>query len=117
MQTAIAIGMSFVGELDKLISYVVFCLWLQRCFTMLALIWIRYRRIPVHKDAVRMPVAFTATFLVVNVMLVIVPCVQAFTVTVLGLVICASGLVLYYLFVWPEHLPNCLVAINGLIYN
>lgn len=54
-QSALAIAISFVGDLDTLIGYVMFGFWAQRVFTLVALLIIRHNRIPVHPDAVRVP--------------------------------------------------------------
>uniref|UniRef100_A0A183BV73 G_PROTEIN_RECEP_F1_2 domain-containing protein n=1 Tax=Globodera pallida TaxID=36090 RepID=A0A183BV73_GLOPA len=54
-RSALAVIISFVGDLDSLIGYVMFGFWAQRVFTLCALLTIRYRQIPVHADAIRMP--------------------------------------------------------------
>lgn len=50
-----AIGISFVGDLDALVGYVMFGFWAQRVFTLIALLTIRYKNIPVHAEAIRIP--------------------------------------------------------------
>lgn len=54
-QSALAIAISFVGDLDKLVGYVMFGFWAQRIFTLIALLTIRYKCIPVHPEAIRIP--------------------------------------------------------------
>ncbi|KIH62831.1 hypothetical protein ANCDUO_06884 [Ancylostoma duodenale] len=54
-QSVLAIAISFVGDLDALIGYVMFGFWAQRVFTLVALLIIRHNRIPVHPEAVRVP--------------------------------------------------------------
>lgn len=54
-QSALAIGISFIGDLDTLIGYVIFGFWAQRIFTIMALLTIRYKSIPVHHEAIRIP--------------------------------------------------------------
>ncbi|KAF7625994.1 hypothetical protein Mgra_00009819 [Meloidogyne graminicola] len=53
--SALAIAISFVGDLDALIGYVMFGFWAQRIFTLCALLVIRHNNIPVHPDCIRIP--------------------------------------------------------------
>ena len=52
-QTLLAIGISFVGDLDALIGFCMFGFWAQRIFTLIALLVIRFKQIPVHPDCIR----------------------------------------------------------------
>ncbi|KAJ1347319.1 hypothetical protein KIN20_002351 [Parelaphostrongylus tenuis] len=70
-QSALAMAISFVGDLDALISYVMFGFWAQRVFTLIALLIIRHTRIPVHAEAVRVPLWCIYAFLIVTVALVL----------------------------------------------
>lgn len=56
-QSALAIAISFVGNLDMLIGYVMFGFWAQRIFSLVALLTIRYKSIPVHPDNIKIPIA------------------------------------------------------------
>lgn len=54
------------------------------------------------------------TFLVVNIVLVVIPVVQDFAVTALGVGICIAGFGLYFLFVrCPRFSPTIFSTING----
>uniref|UniRef100_A0A914GV42 Uncharacterized protein n=1 Tax=Globodera rostochiensis TaxID=31243 RepID=A0A914GV42_GLORO len=98
-QSALAVIISFVGDLDSLIGYVMFGFWAQRVFTLCALLTIRYRQIPVHADAIRMPLPCIYLFLAINVVLVAIPIWREFAVTSLGISICVLGLGFYFVFV------------------
>ncbi|GMR52305.1 hypothetical protein PMAYCL1PPCAC_22500 [Pristionchus mayeri] len=111
-QTFLAFAISFVGDLDALIGYVMFGFWAQRIFTLVALIIIRHNQIPVHPEAIRMPLAFIYLFLAITVALVIIPIFQEFSVTALGIAICSVGFIFYFIFIYPEHLPSCLYRWN-----
>ncbi|KAK5965043.1 Amino Acid Transporter [Trichostrongylus colubriformis] len=111
-QTLLAIGISFVGDLDALINYVMFGFWAQRIFTLVALLIIRHNRIPVHPEAVRMPLWCIYTFLTITVALVVIPIFQEFSVTSLAIGICLIGFALYFLFVYPTILPTWLYILN-----
>uniref|UniRef100_A0A1I8ABX1 AA_permease domain-containing protein n=1 Tax=Steinernema glaseri TaxID=37863 RepID=A0A1I8ABX1_9BILA len=111
-QSALAMAISFVGDLDALIGYVMFGFWAQRLFTLVALLIIRHRRIPVHPEAIRMPLWVIYLFLGITVVLVIIPIVQEFQVTAMGIFLCFIGFGFYFLFVNPEKLPPVLVLMN-----
>ncbi|KAH7718516.1 AAT-5 protein [Aphelenchoides avenae] len=111
-QSALAIAISFVGDLDKLVGYVMFGFWAQRIFTLIALLTIRYKCIPVHPEAIRIPLPCIVLFLAINIVLVIIPIVQEFEVTSLGIGICIVGFGLYFLLVHPTALPSALTHIN-----
>ncbi|KAK0424539.1 hypothetical protein QR680_008715 [Steinernema hermaphroditum] len=111
-QSALAMAISFVGDLDALIGYVMFGFWAQRLFTLVALLLIRHKRIPVHPEAIRMPLWVIYVFLGVTVVLVIIPIVQEFQVTAMGIFLCFIGFGFYFLFITPEKLPPVLVLLN-----
>uniref|UniRef100_A0A7I4XU51 Large neutral amino acids transporter small subunit 2 n=1 Tax=Haemonchus contortus TaxID=6289 RepID=A0A7I4XU51_HAECO len=111
-QALLAIGISFVGDLDALINYVMFGFWAQRIFTLVALLIIRHNRIPVHAEAIRMPLWCIYTFLTITVALVVIPIIQEFSVTALAIGICLIGFALYFLFVYPNILPAWLHVLN-----
>jgi hypothetical protein len=113
LQTIISLLITFVGDLNALINYVTFAMWLQRVFSITALLWIRYRKIPVHPEAIRMPIPLLIVFLLICLSLSIIPIVQAFSDTMIGLGIVASGFIFYFLFVWPTNLPRPLLRLNG----
>uniref|UniRef100_A0A0K0DTX7 AA_permease domain-containing protein n=1 Tax=Strongyloides stercoralis TaxID=6248 RepID=A0A0K0DTX7_STRER len=112
-QTILAMGISFIGDLDSLIAYCMFGFWAQRIFTLVALLVIRYKMIPVHADAVRMPLWIHYAFLIVTVILVIIPIFQEFHVTALGLILCGIGFVFYYLLIHSDNLPLIFYKINN----
>ncbi|KAL3117249.1 hypothetical protein niasHT_007652 [Heterodera trifolii] len=97
-QSALAVAISFVGDLDALIGYVMFGFWAQRVFTLCALLTIRYRQIPVHSDAIRIPLPCIFLFLLINIVLVAIPIWREFAVTSLGISICVLGLGFYFVF-------------------
>ncbi|VDL71809.1 unnamed protein product [Nippostrongylus brasiliensis] len=109
-QSLLAIGISFIGDLDTLISYVMFGFWAQRVFTLVALLLIRHNRIPVHPEAIRMP--FIYAFLAITVALVVIPIFQEFSVTSLAIGICMIGFALYFVLVYHTILPPWLFILN-----
>lgn len=111
-QTLLAMAISFVGDLDALISYVMFGFWAQRVFTLIALLIIRHNRIPVHPEAIRMPLWCIYAFLGITIALVMIPIFQEFSVTSLAIGICLVGFALYFLLVYPNILPRWLHVLN-----
>jgi hypothetical protein len=98
--------MSFAGNLDLLISYVSFASWLVRAFTLTALMWLRYRHVPVHPGAIRLPIILPFLFLLVCYALVIIPIVTGqVQVAAIALGILGVGLILYFIFIFPT--PAC----------
>ncbi|KHJ86746.1 hypothetical protein OESDEN_13494 [Oesophagostomum dentatum] len=110
-QTILAIAISFVGDLDALIGYVMFGFWAQRIFTLVALLIIRHNRIPVHAEAVRVPLCIYA-FLAITIALVVIPIFQEFSVTALAIAICLVGFIMYFVFVHPQKLPSWMYRVN-----
>uniref|UniRef100_A0A914L9P1 Amino acid transporter n=1 Tax=Meloidogyne incognita TaxID=6306 RepID=A0A914L9P1_MELIC len=96
--SALAVAISFVGDLDALIGYVMFGFWAQRIFTLCALLVIRHHNIPVHPDCIRIPLPLIYLFLAISVALVAVPIWREFAITSLGICICLIGFAFYLLF-------------------
>jgi amino acid transporter len=113
-QSALAMGISFIGDLDALIGYVMFGFWAQRIFTLIALLTIRYKGIPVHPEAVRVPISIIYLFLIINIVLVVIPIFQEFAVTSLGIFICCIGFAFYFLFVYPKTSIPILSYLNDI---
>ncbi|XGW10692.1 hypothetical protein V3C99_012303, partial [Haemonchus contortus] len=102
----IAMCVSFAGNLDNLISYVAFAQWSQRACTMGALIWIRFRRWPVHPEKIRMPIIMPVFFCIVCTTLVVVTIVDDFSSAAVGLGIWVGGFIFYWVFLFGPALPS-----------
>ncbi|PAV68201.1 hypothetical protein WR25_19347, partial [Diploscapter pachys] len=111
-QSLLAFLISFVGDLDTLINYVMFGFWAQRIFSLVALLIIRYKRIPVHPDAVRVPISCIWLFLLTTVALVVIPIFQEFEVTALAIGIILVGFGLYFFTIHPKSLPYWAIRLN-----
>lgn len=92
LQGALALAVSWI-DTDTLINYVTFVMWAQRCVTMLALLLIRYKGMPVHPglssfdaltetypETIRVPVVLSVIFAAMSAGLCIIPLVQEFKV-------------------------------------
>ncbi|CCD72062.1 Amino acid transporter [Caenorhabditis elegans] len=99
-------------DTNSLINYVSFVMFGQRVFTMTALMWIRYRNIPVHPDAIRVPLIFSFLFWLITIALVVVPFIEEFTQTIVGVGLVLMGVFLYIIFMKPMKLPEFLIRFN-----
>ncbi|KHJ77152.1 Asc-type amino acid transporter 1 domain protein, partial [Oesophagostomum dentatum] len=102
---------SFV-HIDTLINYVTFVMWAQKVVTVLALLYLRYTKIPVAEGAIKVPILLTLLFLVLSLVLVLVPFVEEPIVTATGVAVVLSGLVFFFALVKPEEAPRFLQRIN-----
>ncbi|KAK6013900.1 hypothetical protein OSTOST_20758 [Ostertagia ostertagi] len=100
---------SFAGDLNNLISYVAFAQWSQRACTMVALIWIRFRRWPVHPEKIRMPIVMPIFFCLVCTTLVVVTIVDNFSSAAVGLGIWSVVFAFYWVFLFGRALPSSAV--------
>ncbi|KAL3116179.1 hypothetical protein niasHT_002303 [Heterodera trifolii] len=91
----LAIAFSFLGAIDRMIAYVAFAMWLQRFFTMAALLNIRIRRLPVHSEALRIPLVFPLLFLAFCLALVTVTVLRSFSTSSVGLAMLAVAFFSY----------------------
>uniref|UniRef100_A0A914D3E3 Amino acid transporter n=1 Tax=Acrobeloides nanus TaxID=290746 RepID=A0A914D3E3_9BILA len=106
VQIILAMGFSFAGNLDQLISYVSFAAWSQRAFTMLALLYIRFWHLPVHPNAMRTPIILPILFFIICVGLVGVTIGQNFSEAAVGIFIIISGFLVFFMFMWDRALPS-----------
>ncbi|CAJ0585814.1 unnamed protein product, partial [Mesorhabditis spiculigera] len=118
----LAMAISFTGNVDNLINYVALAQWSQRAFTMIALLFLRFRSMPVHPDRIRNFILMPMTFGFVCWSLVVVTVVQAFTQAdnwqgragvyiifgILGL-----GFFVFLMFVFEKALPSVETWKNG----
>uniref|UniRef100_A0A915B6Y4 Amino acid permease/ SLC12A domain-containing protein n=1 Tax=Parascaris univalens TaxID=6257 RepID=A0A915B6Y4_PARUN len=98
-----AICFSFIGVVDQLIQYMIVCGMLQQCFVVSAIIYIRLRKIPVHKDAIKFPLIVPMTLLVISAALVVIPCWTDWRAAVVGFGVALFWLVVYFVrkWTWP----------------
>jgi amino acid transporter len=100
----LAMMFSFAGNLDTLIQYVSFAQWFQRMITMLALMWIRFRHINVHPDAIKTPIVLPIFFFFVCTALTGVTIWESPTTAGVALGLIAGGLIVYIIFIWSKTL-------------
>ncbi|CAK5084105.1 unnamed protein product [Meloidogyne enterolobii] len=103
-----AILFSFVGDTNQLINYLGFAQWLQRGFTMCALLWIRFNfnNFILHPDAIKTPIFMPIIFLCVCLSLVGITIIQEFSVAKFGLLVLAIAFLIYFVFIWENTFLN-----------
>ncbi|MFH4981140.1 hypothetical protein AB6A40_007849 [Gnathostoma spinigerum] len=115
----LAITMSFTGDPDQLISYVGFAQWTQRAVTMLVLLWIRYKQIPVDPEKLRMPIIMPILFFLTCASLALVTIVENISIAAVGMGVILGGFTVYFLFVFNRSLPSveCYRKYSSIINN
>ncbi|KHN73249.1 Y+L amino acid transporter 2 [Toxocara canis] len=110
-QAIITAIMVFI-DVHKLIDYVSFVMSFQRIATMIALLWIRHKKIPVHPGAIKVPIIFTWLFLAISVALVVIPIVTSFMTTLVGIMFAATGILFYVAVIKRKSTPAWLQSLN-----
>uniref|UniRef100_A0A0M3KFA1 Solute carrier family 7 member 13 (inferred by orthology to a human protein) n=1 Tax=Anisakis simplex TaxID=6269 RepID=A0A0M3KFA1_ANISI len=83
-----------------LLHYMIVCGMLQQCFVVSALLYIRIRKVPVHKDAIRFPLIVPITLLIISAALVIIPCWNDWVAAVVGFGVALFWLCVYFIREW-----------------
>ncbi|CAD5213016.1 unnamed protein product [Bursaphelenchus okinawaensis] len=102
----LAMLFALVGEVDKLINYLTFAMWVQRALTMCALLYIRYYNVKVHPDRIRVPIILPIVFLIICITLVITTVTADIKTASIGLVFLITGFVFYMVFLWDKGLAR-----------
>ncbi|KAI6196664.1 hypothetical protein M3Y94_01135900 [Aphelenchoides besseyi] len=108
VEVFIAMGISFLGDLDQLVSYMSFAMWCQRLLVQFALIYMRFqpKRFPYPKDAFVVPLVMPFLFICVCLGLLIVPLIKNYFVGLYAGVLILVGLIVYFTFIYPNARPN-----------
>ncbi len=127
-QTILSIALSFVGGIDKLINYMTVCNLMQQSTAVAALIYIRYRHIPVHPQAIRVdhqqlihchnchfqfPIILPILLFLFSILLIVIPIIQDTVTTIVGFGFTLGGIAAYYLFIFPNKRFEILQTLNG----
>uniref|UniRef100_A0A7E5A1J0 AA_permease domain-containing protein n=1 Tax=Panagrellus redivivus TaxID=6233 RepID=A0A7E5A1J0_PANRE len=104
VHTLLAIIFSFAGDLDELIQYISFAQWSQRMFTMIALMYIRFRHLPVHPDAIRTPIVLPVFFFIVCSALTVITVVETPKTALIAIALLLGGFCCFMLFKWEKSL-------------
>ncbi|PAV76025.1 hypothetical protein WR25_02842 [Diploscapter pachys] len=105
-EVLVAVGLSFIGDLDNIISYMSFAIWSQRLLTQTAFIYYKWKGYCDWDSAINLPIAVPILFWCICLALLTVSVWKDFYVAIYGLSIIAGGFVVYFLFVFPNTLPR-----------
>uniref|UniRef100_A0A1I7UGB8 AA_permease domain-containing protein n=1 Tax=Caenorhabditis tropicalis TaxID=1561998 RepID=A0A1I7UGB8_9PELO len=114
-EVLIAICLSFIGNLDQLISYMSFALWSQRTCTQAGFIYFKLRGHLKSKDSFEVPIFVPIIFFLICIALLVIPITQNYHVAIYGLSMTAGGALIYIVFIYPKALPDFLHRINNSI--
>lgn len=68
-----AIAISFVGNLEHLLNYATYAIWMQRTMVQIALIYMKFKHFSFPSDAFRNPIFIPFIFLVICIALLVIP--------------------------------------------
>uniref|UniRef100_A0A9J2PB04 Amino acid permease/ SLC12A domain-containing protein n=1 Tax=Ascaris lumbricoides TaxID=6252 RepID=A0A9J2PB04_ASCLU len=100
-------------NVNKLIECVSFVMSFQRIATVLALLWIHYKKIPVHPGAIKIPEILTWLFLLISIALVVIPIVTSFVTTMISNAILLGGILFYVGVIKRKAIPSWLQRVNN----
>ncbi|CAI5442040.1 unnamed protein product [Caenorhabditis angaria] len=114
-EVLIAICLSFIGDLDHIISYMSFALWSQRTATQAGFIYFKFTgkfNKSENPDRFIVPILVPIVFFAICIMLLVIPIIQNYQVAIYGLSLTAGGALIYIVFIYPDTLPNIFYQIN-----
>uniref|UniRef100_A0AC34QNE7 Uncharacterized protein n=1 Tax=Panagrolaimus sp. JU765 TaxID=591449 RepID=A0AC34QNE7_9BILA len=111
-EISVAIAISFLGNLEHLLNYATYAIWMQRTMVQIALIYMRFKRFPFPSDAFRNPIFIPIIFLAICVALLVIPVKNDFHVGIYAVGFVAVGFVIYFLFIFPKKSPKFLTKLN-----
>lgn len=98
---------SFAGNIEQLIVSMGFAQLLQRCFTLSALLYIRFYRLGLNTDdneIIKTPIILPILFLIICIVLVSIIILQKFSDAYIALIVLAFASIIYLLFLWDKGL-------------
>nr|CAD2157873.1 unnamed protein product [Meloidogyne enterolobii] len=98
---------SFAGNIEQLIVSMGFAQLLQRCFTLSALLYIRFYRLGLNtedNEIIKTPIILPILFLIICIVLVSIIILQKFSDAYIALIVLAFAAIIYLLFLWDKGL-------------
>ncbi|KAE9547067.1 hypothetical protein FO519_009721, partial [Halicephalobus sp. NKZ332] len=111
-EVSVAIGVSFLGDLENLLNYATSAIWMQRTLVQLALLYMRYKKFPFPKDAYRNPIIIPILFLAICIALMVIPIVRDYKVGICGIGCVIAGFTIYFVFIASNRLPKIFYKID-----
>ncbi|KAE9547018.1 hypothetical protein FO519_009769, partial [Halicephalobus sp. NKZ332] len=112
-EVCVAIGISFLGDLENLLNYATYAIWMQRTLVQLALLYMRFKDFSFPKDAYKNPIIIPILFLVICIALMVIPIRRNYQVGIYTLGCVIVGFIIYFVFIASKRLPKILYKIDG----
>uniref|UniRef100_A0AC35FYM9 Amino acid transporter n=1 Tax=Panagrolaimus sp. PS1159 TaxID=55785 RepID=A0AC35FYM9_9BILA len=112
VEVCVTIGISFIGNLEQVLNYMTYAVWMQRTVVQMALIYMRFKHFPVPKDAFINPIFIPFIFLFICISLLVIPVKDEYQVGIYGICLLIAGFIIYSIFIFPNKLPKFLTDIN-----
>ncbi|KAI6202328.1 hypothetical protein M3Y96_00936700 [Aphelenchoides besseyi] len=84
-QCLIAVALSFLGNLDQLISYMSYAELLDRLFVQFAFLFMRYKQFPRPVGIYQNPIIISVVYLLICILLLVIPLYQDVQIAIYGL--------------------------------
>ncbi|KAF7635521.1 hypothetical protein Mgra_00005063 [Meloidogyne graminicola] len=106
----VLISLSFIGDLEHLIGYMSYSLWMQKSCTMVALLYMRHNgKFKLNKDSIKTPIILPFICLVIFISMLIISARKDPFIIIYTLIMLFIGLILYYIFINPQRQGKSLI--------
>ncbi|PAV91059.1 hypothetical protein WR25_01267 isoform B [Diploscapter pachys] len=99
----LSLGFAFVGNTDQLVNYLQITSTLNTIFIICALIWIKWKQLPVSETAVKFSIIWPILNLIINIGLLVIPLRQDAIACGIGTGCFLVGVGVYFLMFYPER--------------
>uniref|UniRef100_A0A914MT56 Amino acid transporter n=1 Tax=Meloidogyne incognita TaxID=6306 RepID=A0A914MT56_MELIC len=100
----VLISLSFIGDLEHLIGYMSYSLWMQKSCTMVALLYMRHKgTFKFQKNSIKTPIVLPFICLCIFISMLIISARKDPFIIIYALTMLAIGLILYFIFINPKR--------------
>nr|CAD2174239.1 unnamed protein product [Meloidogyne enterolobii] len=100
----VLISLSFIGDLEHLIGYMSYSLWMQKSCTMVALLYMRHKgTFKFQKNSIKTPIILPFICLCIFISMLIISARKDPFIIIYALTMLAVGLILYFIFINPKR--------------
>uniref|UniRef100_A0A914M628 Amino acid transporter n=2 Tax=Meloidogyne TaxID=189290 RepID=A0A914M628_MELIC len=100
----VLISLSFIGDLEHLIGYMSYSLWMQKSCTMVALLYMRHKgTFKFQKNSIKTPIILPFICLCIFISMLIISARKDPFIIIYALTMLAIGLILYFIFINPKR--------------
>nr|CAD2181071.1 unnamed protein product [Meloidogyne enterolobii] len=111
----VLISLSFIGDLEHLIGYMSYSLWMQKSCTMVALLYMRHKgTFKFQKNSIKTPIILPFICLCIFISMLIISARKDPFIIIYALTMLAVGLILYFIFINPRGEASLFFVGNAL---